>query len=80
MQKQRNTIRKRMVYLAILGLIALTTTATSTYAWFDFYLLSGGTAIAIIVILGLIVGAIVYAKFFRGSATKLFSEIKGFRK
>ena len=82
MQKQRNTIRKRLVYLAVLCLIALTTTATSTFAWslIEWNFLTGGSATAIIVILSVIAFAIIYAKFFRGSATKLFSKIKGFRK
>lgn len=45
-----------------------------------FNCLSGGSAIAIIVFLFITVAVVVYAKFFRGSATKLFSKVKGFRK
>ncbi len=82
MQRQRNTIRKRLVYLALLSLIALTTTATSTYAWslIEWNFLTGGSATAIIVVLSLLAAAIIYAKFFRGSATKLFNKFKGLRK
>ena len=38
--------------------------------------LSGGVGIAFIVIFGLLAAGFVYFKFFRGSATKLFSKLK----
>ena len=73
---QKTLTKKRIGYLMATMLFALTISATSTYAWFDFIIFNKGSAIAIIVILGLIAAAVVYAKFFRGSATKLFSKIK----
>ncbi|MCG3255993.1 MAG: hypothetical protein KAU62_07905 [Candidatus Heimdallarchaeota archaeon] len=76
MRKQRNTLKRRTAYLATLILATLFATMKPAMAWFDFNLLTGGSATAIIVILSIIAAAVVYAKFFRGSATKLFSKIK----
>ena len=45
-----------------------------------FNILTGGAGIALIVVLGLIAAGYLYLKFFRGSATKLFSKVKGLRK
>ena len=71
---QRTLTKKRLAYLMATMLFALTISATSTYAWFDFYLLSGEIATLIIVLLFLVAGAIVYAKWFRGSID--FSKLK----
>lgn len=78
MRKQRNTFRKKVIYLAALIFVALTIATIPAAAWFDFYLLSGPIATLIIVLLFLVAGAIVYAKWFRGSIdfSKLTSKLK----
>lgn len=45
-----------------------------------FNCLTGGSAIAIIVLLATAAAAVIYAKFFRGSITKLISKAKNFRR
>jgi len=72
----RKNLAKRLGYLVVATLVALTVGATSTYALFDLNFMTGATATLIIVILALAAAAIIYAKFFRGSITKLYKKIK----
>lgn len=67
---------KKLSYLVVAALIAITVGSTSTYALFDLNFMTGATATLIIVILALAAAAIIYAKFFRGSITKLYKKIK----
>ena len=76
--RKRNGNLKRIAYLMATMLFALIIGTTSTMAWslIEWNWMTGGSATAIIVILSLLAAAIIYAKFFRGSATKLFNKIR----
>ena len=75
---QKTLTKKRIAYLMVTMLFALIISTTSTYAWsiIEWNWLTGGSATAIIVVLSVFGAVIIYAKFFRGSATKLFSKLK----
>ena len=79
---QRTLTKKRLGYLMATMLVALTISATSTKAWslIEWNFLTGGSATAIIVVLSVLAAAVIYAKFFRGSITKLISKAKNLRR
>lgn len=76
MREKKKTNRKKIAYLTALCFIALTTAASTSMAWFDINILTGAQATLIVIGIIVIALAVVYAKFFRGSATKLLSKIR----
>jgi hypothetical protein len=67
MKMQRNTIRNKVRYLALLTFSALMLGVESTSAVLDINILTGGSATVIIVVLVIIAVVIVYLRFFRGT-------------